>query len=55
MPIMYKTLEPTYNDTPKSVDEIKNKNLLNEQMQRKQAIKERIAKYMKLGALDSKE
>ena len=45
---MQKALEPTYIRTPKFIDEIKDDKVLNEQVQRKQAIKERIQEYMKI-------
>ena len=47
---MQKTLEPTSLEQPRFIDQIEDENLLTEQMQRKQAIKERIAKYMSLNS-----
>jgi len=47
---MQKALEPTYIRTPKFIDEIKDDKVLNEQEQRKQAIKEHISQYMQLNS-----
>lgn len=46
---MHKPLEPTYTEPPKFIDQIEDESLLTQQKQRKQALKERIAKYMQLG------
>lgn len=45
---MHKALEPAYIKTPRFIDEIKDEKVLDEQEQRKQAIKERIQKYMNI-------
>lgn len=45
---MHKALESTYIKTPKFIDEIKDDKVLDEQEQRKQAIKERVQKYMRI-------
>lgn len=50
MSIMHKSLEPKYTESPKFIDQIEDESLLTEQKQRKQAIKERIAKYMSLNS-----
>jgi len=50
MSIMHKPLEPTYTESPKFIDQIEDESLLTQQKQRKQALKERIAKYMKLNS-----
>jgi hypothetical protein len=45
---MHKPLEPTYTESPKFIDQIEDESLLTQQKQIKQALKERIAKYMRL-------
>jgi len=51
---MQKALEPTGLEQPRFIDQIKDESLLTEQMQRKQVIKERIAKYMSLNSNSKK-